>query len=761
MSLLDSLTAKIPFLKSPETKEYFFALNIGLEKIKVCVWAIEASNLKIINPQIDSYSTQDEILDVADKLLDKSLGMLAPEPEKILFGVPDSFLVDEELKEPYLNLLQQISKSLSLAPMAYVATSHAISHMLDKTEGGPTTAILVDIGKEHILASVIRAGKADGSKLVTRGDDLAQDVEKALLSFTDIEVLPSRILIYSSSFEGLDKQKDNLVSFSWMNKLPFLHIPKIDILDQNIDISGVALAGAVEIDSNVKYNPTSSIHVANKSGLTKLAEEVEGENVTPVVEPIATGGSGFVTGDIEDNKQDTVSSESQELIDEPEETIEDGNLKMDDGEVVEERTTAMPEGEEESNLAMIAKEEQDLEEPQFSATKESTVTSKLAFLKFPPWLKLGDNLKGKRWFMPVVIVLLLLAAYLILPQAKVIVYVEPKVLEKDAQVIADPNIKQVNEEAKKIPGQVVEVGISGSDKASATGSKQVGDPAKGTVKIINNSNEAQTFSAGSSISASGVKFTFDSTVKIASTSATADNKSTATASVTANLAGADGNLPSGTQFSSGNSQVAIVAEGNFSGGTSKEVKVVTDEDQKKLLASLAASLRKQAQQQLQGKLKNDQKILEEALSENITKKSYSKNIGDQANEFTLNLNLSYKGIAYSDADLKSIVAKLVDTNIPEGYQLDLNDTETQADVSKMENNQLIFLARFKAKLAPKLDLEKIKQEIKGQSPDMAAERLRAQENVLESDIQIIPALPAFLARLPILPQRIQIEVRLK
>lgn len=757
MSLLDSLTAKIPFLKSPETKEYFFALNIGLEKIKVCVWAIEAGNLKIINPQIDSYSTQDEILDVADKLLDKSLGMLVPEPGKILFGVPDSFLVDEELKEPYLNLLQQISKSLSLAPMAYVATSHAISHMLDKTEGGPTTAILVDIGKGHILASVIRAGKVDGSKLVTRGDDLAQDVEKALLSFTDIEVLPSRILIYSSSFEDLDRQKDNLISFSWMNKLPFLHIPKIDILDQNIDISGVALAGAVEIDSNIKYNPTSSIPAANRSGLTSLAAEVETTDTD-----LAATSTGFVTGDIEDKKQDTVNSEQPgELIGEPEETIEDGNLKMDDEEVVEERTTAMPEGEEESNLAMVAKEEQDLEEPQFSATKESTVTSKLAFLKFPPWLKLGYNLRGKRWFMPVVVVLLLLAAYLILPQAKVIVYVEPKVLEKDAQVVADPNIKQVNEEAKKIPGQVVEVGISGSDKASATGSKQVGDPAKGTVKIINNSNEAQTFSAGSSISASGVKFTFDSTVKIASTSATADNKSTATASVTANLAGADGNLPSGTQFSSGNSQVAIVAEGNFSGGTSKEVKVVTDEDQKKLLASLAASLRKQAQQQLQGKLKNDQKILEEALSENITKKSYSKNIGDQANEFTLNLNLTYKGIAYSDADLKSIVAKLVDTNIPEGYQLDLNDTETQADVSKMENNQLIFLARFKAKLAPKLDLEKIKQEIKGQSPDMAASRLRAQENVLESDIQIIPALPAFLARLPILPQRIQIEVRLK
>lgn len=701
MSFLDNLTARIPFLKDNETPEYFFALNIGLEKIKASVWTIENGNLKILNPQVEDYSSQDEILEVTDKLLDKALGTLLPEPEKILFGVPDSFLVDEELKEPYLKLLQDISKSLDLSPMAYVATSHAVAHLLDKTDGGPTTAILVDIGKEHLLASVIRAGKVDGTKIVSRGDNLAVDVEKALFGFTEIEVLPSKILIYSSSFEKLEKQKEELTGFSWMNRLPFLHIPKIDVLDTNSDIVGVALAGAVEIDSDVKYS--SEKVVISGSGLTSI-----------VSESVSTEGTGFVAGDI-------MSKEG--------------------------RTTALPEGEEESNLALV---------PEIT---DSPITA--PFLKILSGIKMPETLKRTRLFIPILIILAAVTAYLLLPQAKVSVFVEPKVLEKDAQVIADPNIKQVSEDQKKIPGQVVEAQVTGSEKATATGTKQVGDPAKGTVKIINNSNESQTFSQGSTISASGLKFTLDSTVKVASTSATTESKSTATVSVTASSVGADGNIPSGTQFSSGNSQVAIVAEGNFSGGTSKEVKVVTDEDQKKLLATLAATLRKQAQQQLQGKLKADQKILEEALTEKITKKSYSKNINDQASEFNLTLSISYKGIAYSDADLKSIVAKLVDTNIPEGYQLDLNDTETQADVSKMENNQLIFLARFKAKLAPKLDIEKIKQEIKGQTPVKAADILRSYDNVLESDIQMIPAMPTFLARLPLLPQRIQVEVRLK
>lgn len=731
MSFLDNITAKIPFLKRQDVPEYFFALNIGLEKIKACVWTIEQGNLKIINTTSSDYHSTDEILEITDKLLDSALGILVPEPEKILFGVPDSFLMDEELKEPSSKMLQEISKSLGLQPMAYVATSHAISHLLDKTEGGPTTAILVDIGKEHLATSVVRAGKIDGTRLVTRGDNLASDVEKSLLGFTEMEVLPSKILIFSSVFENLDerssslsKQKEILVGFSWMNKLPFLHIPKIDVLASDFDISGIALAGAVEIDPTVKYIVSKEAPVNSMS----------------VVDPVATtsSGSGFVTGDIE---------EESTLV-EPESTNE---LEVPS---------------KEDNLSGPMYQDEDIESSVVPVETRSEITETqqkflgLSFLKIPSFIKIPNGFGKNKLFIPAIAILALILAYLFLPGAKVTIFVEPKVLEKDAQVIADPSIKTVNEDQKKIPGQVVETQVTGSDKLTATGTKQIGDPAKGTIKIINNSGEPQTLSQGTTISTSGIKFTLNSTVNVASTSATSDSKSTASASVTAAVVGADGNVASGTQFSSSNSQVAIVAEGNFSGGTSKSVTVVTDEDQKKLLAKLAANLRKQAQQDLQGKLPN-QKILEEALTENIVKKSYSKNINDQASDFGLDLTVHYKGIAYLDADLKSIVAKLVDTNIPEDYQLDLNDTETQADVSKMENNQLIFLARFKAKLTPKLDLLKIKNEIRGQTVARAGEILRGYDNVLESDILITPPLPSILARLPILTSRIQAEVKLK
>ncbi len=66
-------------------------------------------------------------------------------------------------------------------------------------------------------------------------------------------------------------------------------------------------------------------------------------------------------------------------------------------------------------------------------------------------------------------------------------------------------------------------------------------------------------------------------------------------------------------------------------------------------------------------------------------------MGDQATDFTVNVTVTMKGTAYMDGDLKSIVSKLVKVNVPEGYELDLAKTETQADVSKLEKDgRLVF-----------------------------------------------------------------------
>lgn len=731
MSFFDKISALISFGKQKELPEHFFALNISFEKLTASLWTIEGKQLKILEVAEKEYFSKDQIEDCADELLDQVLQNRAIEPHKILFGVPNSWLSDDNLKDDYLKLLRDLVKELELTPMAYVATTHAINHFLEKQNGIPQTCILVGFEEKYLVVTVVRAGKIDGVKILQRGDNCGADIEKALLSFTDVETLPSKILLYGLEKESMDKLKSQLLSFSWMSKLSFLHFPKIEILPNGLEIKSICLAGATELNSEAVF-VDGQIKRTEKAK-NELLEDKEMENLD---------NFGFVVGDIskqleEEEEKESLGEDKEMSSLESREVIQKGNLEVEDFE------------------------------PTDIAPPTSFALGSSRFSNLARFIPKGNLTLPTILFGILGAAAILIGAYLFLVKAQVKIFVEPRILEKDAQVIADPKQKVVDEEAKIIPGQIMETEVSGSAKDNATGKKQVGDPAKGTVVIYNKTFESKSLSKGTSVTSSnGLKFTLDTSVNIASQSAT-DSGITfgkTNTTVTASSVGADGNLPSGSELTISNlpsSQISAKSEGNFSGGTSKEVTIVSDSDQKRLLASLASTLRKGAQQKLQEKLP-DKKILEEALSEQIVSKSYNKNINDQASEFSLNLTVKFKGTAFDDKDLRGIVSKLVTTQVPDGYNLDLSDTETQADVSKLEKDgRLIFLARFKAKLLPKLDTEKIKQEIKGKQIDGAIETLKNLENVLGAEIKVTPTLPEVLQRLPVLTKNITVEIGLK
>lgn len=713
MSVLGDLAAKLPGMKAATPAERFFALNIGSENLTAGLWVIESGKVQVLSEASEKYATQEDIVDVTDRLLDSVLSNSPVEPSKILFGVPDSWLQDEDLKEPHLKFLKTLIKELELTPMAYVATSHALVHFLEKRDGSPLTGILVGIGKKFVTVTLSRAGKIDGSIALERGESLGADVEKGISHVVKGEVLPAKILLYGQ--DNLDAQKSEMTSYPWMSSLSFLHMPKIEIAPDNLELNSIVFAGAVELVPTVKFDDTAFV---KHSGIVSHMKEDLTEPKEPVDSEIEDGDFGFVAGDVVTEKE-----EASDILDKEDDFIED---------------------EVESNLRL---------------TEETPLAVKR--IKMPSFL-------SNKFLLGVGVALVaIIAAYVLLPKAKVMVYVEPRILEKETQVIASPSIKEVDKDKQQIPGEIVDVTVTGSSTDQASGKKQIGDPAKGVVKIINNANQAQNLSRGTVItSTSGVKFTLDTGVNIASTSATSESKSTATTNVTAAVIGADSNLPSGTQFTIPSAaQVAVLAEGNFSGGTSKDVTVVSSDDQKRLLASLTADLRKKATEQLQAKLDQEgkgKKVLQETLTEEVTKKTYSKNVNDQTSTFSLDVNVKYKGTTFNDADLRTIVAKLVETNIPDDFTLSLADATTQSSVSKIDKDgKVTFTAKFKAKLMPKLDTDKIRQQIIGKSPQGASDVIKSYQNVLGADITLTPPLPGFLQRLPLLSRNITVTVGLK
>lgn len=724
MNLKDLLPKSLPFTKPKETFEYFFALNITQDNVEGAVWGIEGNKLVIINSASHKYETEADLVKAANYALDEALADFQPEPVKVLFGVPDAWLQDDDLKPDFLRLLRKIVKELDVEPMAYVSTTHALSHMLQKNQGGtPLTAILVEV-VDPLVVTVVKGGKALGSKIEKRTSDLPNDIEKALASFSDIEVLPSKIVIYGPN--NVEKYKEELVGFSWMAQLPFLHLPKIETLDIGDTLKAVCLAGASELNTHIDYRFGKSTYDPNavvSVGAHKASKLLEDNNLEET--------AGFVAGDIKQNAS---------------------GYHPDDQAP---RRHPQPLNNEYTNVYQKSN-------PLFKF-----FAPVLAFLPLSK-LSLPAKMPKLTIIIPVAILFLLVLAYVFLPKAKVTVFLDMRILEKDAEVIADPNITAVDEEAKKIPGKTVTAEVDGSLKGEATGKKKVGEAAKGKIIVYNATSRSITLAKGTTMTADkGLKFVLDSEVQIASKSASAADPPSKSGVVDASASdiGPDGNISAGTDLTVGNygkSDVVAKVETAFSGGVSKDVTVVSSDDQKRLLAALTSELRKKAQDDIQGSLEGGMKVLSEGLTEQIISQAYSKKVGDQATEFTLDLRAKYSGTAYNENDLKTIVSKLVETNVPEGYELDLSQTETQADVAKIEKDgRLIFAAKFRAKLMPKINQDQIRKDLAFKTPAEVVEKVRSIENVIGSNIEITPSLPGPLQRLPILPQNITVEITAK
>ena len=734
MNILDKLPFKLPFGQAEENYEYYFALSITANKLLASVWGIEGKNLRIINSATSSYTSEDDLLEASTKALDQALGDFNFEVEKILFGVPDSWLIDDDLKPEYLKVLRGLVKELDVTPMAFVSTSHAICHFLQKQTGVPTTAVLVEVDNP-LTVSVVKGGKILASKVAKRSEDLPQDIERILLGFSDIEVLPSKIYTYGEGNE--DRLQEEMSSFSWMAQLPFLHLPKIEKLDQEIFIKSIAFAGASELLPDNNIHPQNIIIGSNippkSRGITSKLPEEDLEELGP---------TGFVAGDVATMRrgrgEETAVSDYGDEDEIPQRSVATRQINGDD--------TAL--GFE-------------------SSSKFSNFKNK--YLSFLPPISLPRFKSGGLvLIVPIAVLVLLILAGLFLPKAKVTVFVDPRTIEKDATIVADPTISTIDEASQKIPGKVLESSQNGTQKGTASGKKKVGDPSKGAVVIYNKTNASKTFSAGTVLVSEGnLEFKLDSSVNIASQSAVDGGISfgKSTGNVTASVIGPDGNLAAGKELTvkdQSSSSFSAKVDSAFSGGVSKDVTVVTADDQKKLLAQLLSELKTKAKEELQGKVTADMKVIEEGFTETVVKQQYSKNVGDQASDFTLNLTVNLKGTAYNDSDLRTLVSKLVDTNIPDGYDLDISKTETQSSVSKIEKDgRLIFAAKYKASLTPRFDTEKIKKDIAFKTNEQAGEALKSLENVISTEIVVSPKLPGPLGRLPLLPQNISVDITSK
>lgn len=721
-----------------ELPEQFFALEINDDIVKSAVWTVEDGHTKVV--KIGSPSSWDgketeDLLNAADQSITDASTNLEKEPSGVIFGLPETWIESEDITSDKKSILKKICQELELKPLGFVVTDTAVIKYLKIEEGTPPSAIFLRLSDSEINLSLVKLGKIIGVELVGRSGDLGPDVEEGLSRFEKIDTLPSRMILYNGKTD-FEEDKQQLISYDWEEKLPFIHFPKVEHLPQDTSIKAVALAGGSEVAKSLGFDIKP-----HDSKPSAVHNQVNDDSKPSLSEPTTAASIGFTKEDV---AKDIKSSPAVKNTD----TIDSIPKQENNPDTIPEPSPPPLF----SNIIQLIKDS--------SVSLFQKIKSMIAIKKAPQTLVIA--ILG---FLTLIIGLFV--SYWYIPKAKVILYIEPKNIDENLTLVIDSNVTTLDPEQGVLPGELVDISVEGARSAPTTGSNLVGEPSKGDITIYNKTDSTKTFSAGTIlISSENLSFTLDEDTTVASSSAEDEGIAfgKATGKITANSIGPDGNLPTNTNFSFkqfSEDNYSAKAIDNLSGGTAREVKAVSEEDQANLLQALTVELKEQAAANLTSKLGQDRSLVDVEDQDDLISKTFNHDVDEEADNLTLKASLEYSALSYRQNDLDLLLQQAIREKVPSNYEVSQNSEIEVEPATLNKDNTATIEVTFKAKLIPKLDFTDIKKNLKGKYPNIIQEYLNTLPSFIRADITITPNLPEKLKTFPRSTKNILIELKVE
>ncbi len=681
-------------------RDLYWAIVLEPGWIQAGVWEIKENKVEVISVSpVTPWETDSEIVGASDAALSSAIQLLPEglgEPSKTVFGVPPSWVNEGQIKEEYLSKIKNICTELSLEPSGFVVLSEAIVHFIKVDEGSPVNAIIARFGKDFLELSVFKLGNLVGTTQVARSVSFFDDVKEGLSRFSLPEGLPSRIVIYDGKEGDLEEIKEALTVSDWENvdKVKFLHTPKIEILPPDKKVTAVSLAGAAEI-----------------AGVTELSKE--DQNIVMPEKSLSPEELGFVVG------EDIASGQPPQV--------------------------------EKQRIS-----------PQPLKGKIQTFMSKI-FEK--PVIRL-PNIKGKKNLIIVglvggAFVALFLLFWIFYPKAQIKVYVLPKRFEEkiDITVLKDSGATDIAN--KIVSGKIVLAEVSGEKTKSTTGTKKIGDRAKGSVNIQNGTGSVLKLSEGTLITAANnLKFGLVNSASI-SAALTPSTPGTYVVEVVAGDIGAEYNLAKNEVFSVkdySKSEIDAVAVSDFIGGSSRDISAVSLDDATNLLNSLTSELSSNAKKDLISSIATDRFLIEDSLVATTSSKVFSNKVGDEASNLKLSLGLKSSAIVVLKKDLIDLSQNVLSKAAPPGFSLNSDNLGFGFSRIKDLSSAILFNLIVKADFLPKEDISLLIRTVSGKSALTVEERLSQIPGFVTAEIDIKPKLPWIFGHLPKLSKNITIEI---
>jgi hypothetical protein len=361
-------------------------------------------------------------------------------------------------------------------------------------------------------------------------------------------------------------------------------------------------------------------------------------------------------------------------------------------------------------------------EMEFFAAQENP--KKRKFFVLPQFKKLVPA------FIVAGIAVFVVAAYFVLPRAKITITPKAEASNYEMSVVADKNINKVDYSLKKIPAQLVKIGKKESKEFEATGSGSGNQKARGIISVYNNYSTApQTLVATTRFVAkdSGRLFRISKTIIVPGAKMEAGKlvASSIDAEVAADQAGADYNIGP-TEFTIPGFQGTPKYSGFFgksknsmSGGSSGAgAKIILAEDQESAKKILEQELKAGAAESLKEQISSNLKLFEGASKEGEPEITFSHPVGAATEKFTGTISAQIIALAFDPKYIVDLIkansgsqAAPDEKNINYGnWKVDFDKGQISMDLDiSVEGASLINIADLKKKLAGKneADIRKI------------------------------------------------------
>lgn len=723
--------------KTKQDRPLHWSVLIEDNYVYASLWEIVDQKVSIIGQSGGvSWQSDDELLSAVDDCL-TDLSSKIPEgvddPSQTVFGLPPSWISEGEIEQSRLGQLKLICDKLSLKPSGFVVLPEAIAHYIKYNTETPFSGILLGFSESVLLVSIFTNGSLLGQTSVSRSVSVSEDLIEGLTRLKDqITSFPPHMVLYDHKASMLEEFQNELGQVNWdgLGDIKFMHIPKIDIFRPEDKVVAVSLAGGSELGANngllgvagqnsLDNKQSDQIEdsvVENEQVPDKSFENYQHNNVEP--SDIKPEDFGFSVGTSQQVVQDNISY--------PQTTQSLPSLKQRFEDI-----------------------KTDFEHRFGSKIKVRSSRFGLSGL----FSKLSLNL-GSGWSLPNILVLLsvlligLILFYWFVPKATVTVYVSPKKIEDRLLVDTSSDVKTSEQK----------ILVSGEKTISTTGTKTVGEKAKGSVKVQNGTAFPIGLNAGTILVGSGdLRF---ATLKTASVSAalSPSNPGNATIEVEALSIGSEYNVAKDEIFKVGNypkAEVDAVAINTFEGGSSRQISAVSLDDVKNIEKQLNEDLTKQAMEKIKDQVSQDYLMVESLIVSDVVDENFSNKAGDEATSLKLALELEFTAKLILKEDLLKITNQKLESSVPDGFVL--RSDQITYGFEDLEGDNLPI--RVNANLLPSVDTNDLVSKISGKYPEVARSYfVSSVPGFVRAEFRLYPALPGFLGNLPRVKKNIDLSL---